>query len=136
MRADLLLGQTDRTPLTLKVRNFADGWSDLTVRNGLVLAEYCAIDRRYIQLSKPFIRPSRTPMPGDGTLQCRLPEDGYVTIRLYDPVGREVARLHDGEATAGVTHIPLPASLLSSGLYVATMTTGGEQVSVPVLVTE
>lgn len=136
LQADILLGQTDRTPLLLKLLDFADGWQNITLHNGLVLAEYCAIDRRYIQLSKPFIRPLRTPLTSDGTLQFWLPESGYTTVRLYDLTGRQIATLYDGEAPSGVTLLPLPPALISTGLYVATMAVGGEQSTVQVLIAE
>ena len=62
LSADVLLGDKDRSALTLVREEFAGGYADLTVHNGLLLAEYCAIDNRYIQVAGPVLRPSRTPV--------------------------------------------------------------------------
>ena len=57
-------------------------------------------------------------------------------MRLYDLTGRQIATLYDGEAPSGVTLLPLPPALISTGLYVATMAVGGEQSTVQVLIAE
>lgn len=121
LRADVLLGRTDRSILTLRLDDFADGWSRIDTWNGLLIAEYCAIDRRYVMLSKPFIRPSETPLKTTSSLQCWLPGRGVAVVQIVDMAGRIVATLHDGELDAGLHQIPLPPGLLTSGIYIATL---------------
>ena len=136
LRGDILLGQSDRTLLRLNVSSFADGWADLEVHDGLLLAAYCAIDRRYVQLSKPFIRASQTPLGSDGTLQCWLPEDASITVHLYDLAGRNVGMLFDGRAEAGLHRIVLPGAVIPSGMYIAEMRAGHDRSTAQILVAE
>lgn len=76
LEAEILLGTTDRTVLDLAVERFAKGYSDLIVENGLVLADYCALDMRYVSVTGPFIAATSQPLPPDGTLVVRLPNPG------------------------------------------------------------
>ncbi len=54
--------------------------------------------------------------------QC-VHQDTYVTLTIYDILGREVKLLVAGDQTAGKYSISFDASLLPSGVYVYTMTT-------------
>ena len=45
------------------------------------------------------------------------PIEGRVTLTIYDMLGREVARLFDGEITAGSHSYSWDASNVSSGMY-------------------
>jgi hypothetical protein len=52
------------------------------------------------------------------TIRYKIPFDGYVTLKVYDIMGREIATLVDGERNAGILHrIQFDASYLSSGVY-------------------
>jgi trimeric autotransporter adhesin len=50
-------------------------------------------------------------------INYQLPKGNHVTLRLYDAIGREVARLVDGYKEAGSYDIQFNASKLSSGVY-------------------
>jgi len=53
------------------------------------------------------------------TIEFTLAEDCMVSLKVFDRLGREVARLVDGELKAGIRHrIPFDASQLSTGMYV------------------
>ncbi|PAP76482.1 T9SS type A sorting domain-containing protein [Rubrivirga marina] len=58
-----------------------------------------------------------------------VPGAGPVRAVLYDALGREVARLHDGPLAAGTRALPIDASRLRSGVYVVRVEAGGEAVS-------
>jgi hypothetical protein len=59
------------------------------------------------------------------TIRFTLKEDGPVTLRIFDLLGREVATLVNRELKAGMEHrIPFNASALSSGIYVYRLTSG------------
>ena len=53
-----------------------------------------------------------------------VPEAGPVRAVLYDALGREVARLHDGPLAVGTHALPLDASRLRPGVYVVRVETG------------
>ncbi len=52
------------------------------------------------------------------TIEFTLAEDCMVSLKVFDPLGREVAALVDEELKAGIRHsIPFDASHLSSGMF-------------------
>ncbi|HYE57979.1 MAG TPA: T9SS type A sorting domain-containing protein, partial [Rhodothermales bacterium] len=65
------------------------------------------------------------PVTRMGTVRIGLPEAARVHVTLYDAVGREVARLVDGDLPAGVHRLPFDASGLPNGLYVVRLTADG-----------
>jgi hypothetical protein len=74
------------------------------------------------------------PLARQGTVRFGLPEASHVQVTLYDAVGREVARLVDGDLAAGVHRFPLEASGLPSGLYLVRMTAGRFTATRPLIV--
>lgn len=50
-------------------------------------------------------------------IKYALPIDAYVTIKIYDILGREVSTLVQQEQTAGWHEVSVDASTLSSGIY-------------------
>lgn len=57
-------------------------------------------------------------------IKYQLPQDSYVTLKLYDILGREVKVLADGMKVAGYHEVPLDASQLSSGVYLYSLKAG------------
>ena len=53
-----------------------------------------------------------------------IPSDGYVTLSIYDALGKEVAVLDNGFRTAGNYSHTFDASALSSGMYFYTIRSG------------
>jgi len=51
-----------------------------------------------------------------------LPRDGFVTIKVYDIVGSEIAALVNEEKKAGSYLVTFDGANLSSGVYICTMT--------------
>ncbi|MGA2507393.1 MAG: T9SS type A sorting domain-containing protein [Chitinispirillaceae bacterium] len=63
------------------------------------------------------------------TIKFTLKDDGRVTLKVYDMVGREVATLVNGELQAGVVHsAAFDASALASGTYVCRLNAGSRSV--------
>ena len=58
------------------------------------------------------------------TINYQLPENGLVTIKVYDMLGKEVATLVDGNRTAGYHNVTFDASRLTSGIYIYTINAG------------
>lgn len=58
------------------------------------------------------------------TISYALTEDAEVSLIVYDLLGREVARLVDGQQRAGAHTVPFDASTLSSGTYLYRLEAG------------
>jgi hypothetical protein len=64
------------------------------------------------------------PFNSSTTLKYQLSEQQPVTIELYDIGGRRVAKLVDGEQSAGVYFVPFNASSVASGTYLLRFISG------------
>ncbi len=51
------------------------------------------------------------------TINFTLPQNGFVTIKIYDVLGKEVSTLVSKEFSAGYFNVNFDASALSSGIY-------------------
>ena len=58
------------------------------------------------------------------TIEFTLPQGGYVTLRVYNVLGEEVAALVAGEHAAGTFKATWDASGLPSGVYFYRLTAG------------
>ncbi len=56
------------------------------------------------------------------TINYQLPENGFVSIKVYDMLGKEIATLVDGNRVAGYHKVNFDASRLTSGIYIYTIT--------------
>jgi len=63
------------------------------------------------------------------TISFVLPEDGYVTLKVYDLLGRAVAELVNGTMKAGSHETMFDASKLPSGVYFYKLDFGGKSIS-------
>lgn len=57
-------------------------------------------------------------------IKYQLPKASYVTLKLYDILGREVKVLVDGLTEAGFHEVVLDASQLASGMYIYELKAG------------
>jgi hypothetical protein len=55
------------------------------------------------------------------TINYQLPQDGFVTIKVYDLLGKEVAVLVNENKSAGYYKVDFNANKLTSGVYVYTI---------------
>ncbi|MBA4407094.1 hypothetical protein C0389_07465 [bacterium] len=58
------------------------------------------------------------------TISYQLPENSFVTIKVYDMLGKEIATLVNGNRTAGYHKVTFDASRLTSGVYIYTINAG------------
>lgn len=67
---------------------------------------------------------SNYPNPFNPTtiINYQLPENGFVSIKVYDMLGKEIATLVNENKSAGYHRINFDASKLTSGVYVYTIT--------------
>ncbi|MGB2869541.1 MAG: T9SS type A sorting domain-containing protein, partial [Bacteroidota bacterium] len=59
-------------------------------------------------------------------IEFKLVAPGLVSLRVYDLVGREVAKLVNGEREAGVHTVVFDASKLPSGVYFSKLEVTGK----------
>jgi hypothetical protein len=52
------------------------------------------------------------------TINYQLPQEGFVTLKVYDIVGKEVATLVNENKNAGYYNVTFDASKLTSGIYI------------------
>lgn len=71
------------------------------------------------------------------TIEFTVPENGRVTLKVYDIVGREVATLFEGNAEAGrLYQAKFNASHLSSGTYISVLQNGSQRLVRKMLLTK
>jgi hypothetical protein len=58
------------------------------------------------------------------TIEFQLPKETFVTLKVYNILGKEVASLVNEQKAAGVHKINFDASVLPSGLYIYKISTG------------
>ena len=59
------------------------------------------------------------------TINYQLPENGFVTIKVYDVLGKEVATPVNENKSAGYYKVDFDASKLTSGVYIYTINVNG-----------
>ena len=58
------------------------------------------------------------------TISYQLPANSYVSLKVYDIIGREVAMLFDGRQNAGTHEVKFDGSRMASGMYFVKMNSG------------
>lgn len=62
-------------------------------------------------------------------IKFSIPKDGFVSLKVYNSLGQEVATLVNEIKNAGIYQVDFDASNLSSGVYVYTLQSGNNQLS-------
>lgn len=58
-------------------------------------------------------------------IKYQLPQATYVSIKLYDQLGRETLRMYEGEHQAGYYQLTVDGKDLASGIYFCRLTSEG-----------
>ncbi|MCL5021007.1 MAG: S8 family peptidase, partial [Bacteroidetes bacterium] len=132
-----VMGNTDGF-LTLEVY-VTSNWEQVLVRYGVDCANCTGSGGPQIanqdmtqsnaplsDLPKEILLGDNFPNPFNPTTEISfaLPKDTYVKLIVYDILGREVARLVDGQMGAGYHTISWDASRVSSGIYIYRFSAG------------
>lgn len=70
------------------------------------------------------------------TINYQLPQDGMVTIKVYDMLGKEVAILVNEHKSTGYYKVDFDASKLTSGVYICSIQTNNFSKSIKLLLTK
>lgn len=73
------------------------------------------------------------PFRGGTDVAFTTPRAGHVTLTVHDLLGRRVATLLDGDASAGETRVRWDAAGVAPGVYLARLSAGGETRTVRML---
>ncbi|MCW8805517.1 MAG: T9SS type A sorting domain-containing protein [Ignavibacteriaceae bacterium] len=68
------------------------------------------------------------------TISFQLPEESFISLKVYDAIGTEVETIAEGEYPAGVHEVIFNADNLSSGLYLYRITSGKNELTRKMLV--
>ena len=58
------------------------------------------------------------------TIRVDLPEDGYVSLKVYDIAGKQVKTLLDGFTQKGISVVQFDGTNFASGIYFCKLTAG------------
>ena len=64
------------------------------------------------------------PFNPNTSIEFSLPKDNFVTLKIYDILGKEIAALVNNDIKAGIYKIDFDASNLSSGIYIYQLSAG------------
>ncbi|MEW5799498.1 MAG: T9SS type A sorting domain-containing protein [Bacteroidota bacterium] len=94
--------------------------------NGRIYGTLLSVDEDKEYLPESFSLSQNYPNPFNPstTIEFQLPTRSLVTLKVYDLLGREVAKLVNEEMNAGVHKAIWNAAHVSSGLYFVRMTSG------------
>lgn len=126
--AEVLLGDKFETPLRLNVIDFANGYSRLNIRNGLLIPEYCSIDKRLVNTSGPInlVQILEKQSSPDYILQFVSAEDTYGRIVIYDYLGKASMFIFNGDLKKGLNEFEFDSSSMNDGAYrISVMTSKG-----------
>ena len=103
----------------LKAKDAAGNLSDFTNPICWPISKISIRENMGKETPKEFALFQNSPNPFNPTtrIEYTIPENTYVTLKIYDVLGREVATLVDEEQTAGNKSVEFDAGKLPSGVY-------------------
>ncbi|HEY3250439.1 MAG TPA: Omp28-related outer membrane protein [Ignavibacteria bacterium] len=93
-----------------------------TARNGMI---FTGIDPISGEIPSSYRLSQNYPNPFNPTtnIDFNLPKDEFVTLKIYNILGKEVKTLVEGNHKAGIYHIAVDGTELASGIYFYTLRT-------------
>ena len=97
-----------------------DEWGvDLTTRGEITVRTAVGVSDNKPAMVEKFSLANNYPNPFNPStkIQYTLPTNEFVSLKVYDIIGREVATLVNQQQSAGVYDVNFNASNLTSGIY-------------------
>ncbi len=120
-------------PIDLKIVDSGENTSNVVLRADAVefslVKEITDVNGSTVTgLPKEFRLDQNYPNPFNPTtmINYQLPVNSYVTLKVYDILGREVKTLVEGNQTAGIHTVVFNGSALASGTYFYRLIAGGK----------
>ncbi len=115
--------------LTYSINNEDQSWGDVSRWSHTwigALWNPVGVEYEEGQPVSDFALTQNYPNPFNPSTQIKfaLKESGYVTLKVYDALGKEVATLVKGDYTSGSYNVSFDATGLSSGIYFYRLETG------------
>ncbi|MDD8017110.1 MAG: glucoamylase family protein [Bacteroidota bacterium] len=124
----------DQGPMIIMIENYRNQsvWNRFMknpdVQRGLAAAKFTTVTGVGAEKSIPknFSLSQNYPNPFNPTtiISYQLPKNSFVSIKVYDLLGKEIARLVDETQSAGMHTISFDATHLPSGIYFYTLRSG------------
>ncbi len=98
--------------------------------------EYSQVVEVEIPLVNEFSLSQNYPNPFNPTttISFQLPQESFISLKVYDAIGTEVETIAEGEYPAGVHEVIFSADNLSSGLYLYRIISGNNELTRKMLV--
>ncbi|MCX6149168.1 MAG: Ig-like domain-containing protein [Ignavibacteriales bacterium] len=86
----------------------------------IVKKAWTGVDDNELALPSKFLLKQNYPNPFNPTtiIRYQLPENSFITLKIFDVLGREVSTLVEGNKQAGSYSISFEANSLPSGIYI------------------
>lgn len=123
LNAEVLLGDDYDTPLDLQIDNFADGYSRVNTKDGVLIAECCAFDKRLVDVSNVVLSIRPNPVSNNGYFELHLKEERVVNITVFDILGNQLKNINKN-LTEGHHLIEFNADDFGSGNYSVILQSG------------
>ncbi|MBS1538035.1 MAG: choice-of-anchor D domain-containing protein [Bacteroidetes bacterium] len=115
LQGDVLLNNEYQTPVRVKVDSFANGFSKIITKDGLVRAQYCAFGNRQVNTNaiSLFLKVIDSP---DYSVTVYSKDNSHIHLSLVNSIGEEVSTLFSGNIESGSHQFSFPDEI-KSGLY-------------------
>ncbi len=119
LKGDVLLGANDESVLHTRVSQFASPYSEILTKDGLLILQWCALDKRYINLSgvSSLIDIKNNPVSETVNFDIYLKDEETVKISLANELGNEETILYEGKLKSGTTPFSADMTSFGSGTY-------------------
>ncbi|HYF02566.1 MAG TPA: choice-of-anchor D domain-containing protein, partial [Patescibacteria group bacterium] len=134
LKADVLLGENYSSELVLKTDEFANGFSNIELKNGMLIGEYCAFENRLVDASEVQLFLRMKAVPSDnGNAELYVSESSEIEIAILDMFGNPVGATFKKQFLKGLHEVEVPIGDLPSGRYTVLLKAGSAVIAEPLV---